>query len=50
MNIVLTLGEVVWALVGNIWVVKGLLSECIKPGDIKITDIPLYAILGKKNF
>ena len=46
MNILLTLAEFVWALVGNIWVVKGLLSQCIKPGDVKITDIPLYAILG----
>ena len=46
MNIFLTFAEFLWALVGNIWVVKGLLSQCIKPGDVKITDIPLYAILG----
>ena len=46
MNIFLTFSEFLWALIGNIWVVKGLLSQCIKPGDVKITDIPLYAILG----
>ena len=45
-NIVLSLGEFAWALVGSIWVVNGLMSTCIKPGDIKITDVPLYMIMA----
>ncbi len=42
-NIALTAVEFVWALVGSVWVVRGLMAECVKRGESR-TDAPLYAI------
>jgi hypothetical protein len=39
-NIVLTVGEFLWALTGSVWVVRGLTADCMKT----MTDFPLYAI------
>ena len=45
-NIALTVVELGWVVVGTLWVVRGLMATCVKPGDVVVTDIPLYAISG----
>ncbi len=44
-NIFLTVLEGLWALVGSVWVVRGLMAECVKDG-VTYADAPLYAISG----
>lgn len=47
LNVILTLGEFLWAVVGTFWVARGLLSQCQpNPESLDITDVPLYAILA----
>ncbi len=43
-NIVMTVLEFLWALVGSVWVIRGLMAECVRPGMIT-TNVPVYAVL-----
>ena len=43
-NIVLTLGELLWALVGTVWTIRGFITGCLEPGKLTFTDAPLIAV------
>ena len=43
-NIVLTLGELLWALVGTVWTIRGFVTGCLEPGKLTFTDAPLIAV------
>lgn len=46
-NIFLTVGEFLWALTGSIWVVRGMMTVCMKlPDEKTLVDVPVYAIFG----
>jgi hypothetical protein len=42
-NVALTAAETVWALVGSVWVLSGLLDQCLQNGKAVG---PVYAVLG----
>ena len=44
MNIVLTLGELLWAFVGTAWTIRGFVTGCLEPGKLTFTDAPLIAV------